>query len=199
MKSIQLLLLAALGAASTIMLGQAVPVAPFGLDGRQVPAIEVSAGYMFVHANAPPGQCGCMHLNGGYGSLVINMPRGFSLVADLSAAHAGQVGGTAQNITVFNDLFGPRYSFRTASRRFTPYVQALGGQSQETSNYVFIGGTASAAAFSAGGGLNSAFSRHIGWNIVEADWVHSSLPNAVNSSQNDLRISSGIFFRFGPR
>jgi outer membrane immunogenic protein len=198
MKSIPLLLLAAFGAASTIMSGQVVSAAPFGMDRGQTPVIEISAGYLFVHANAPPGQCGCIHLNGGYGSLVINMPQGLSLVADLSSAHAGQVDGTAQNITVFNDLFGPRYSFRKVSRRFIPYIQALGGRSQEMSNYVFIQ-TAAAAAFSTGGGINSTLSRHIGWNIVEADWVHSNLPNGANSSQNDLRISSAIVFRFGPR
>ena len=37
-----------------------------------------------------------------------------------------------------------------------------------------------------------------GW-IVEADWVHSYIPNAQNNLQNDLRIGSGVTFRLGPR
>jgi outer membrane immunogenic protein len=198
MKFSPLLLLAALGATSTIMSAQAMPVTPFGLERGQTAAIELTVGYTFLHANAPPGQCSCAALNGGYGSLVVNMPRGLSLVADLAAAHGNQVAGTSQNITVFNYLFGTRYSMRSVSHRIVPYVQALGGRSQEESNYVFIQ-TATAAAFSAGGGINTVISRNIGWNVVEADWVHSRLPNGVNDSQNDVRISSGITFRFGPR
>jgi outer membrane immunogenic protein len=198
MKFSSLLLLAALGASSTIMSAQAMPVSPFGLERGQTAAIELSAGYTLLRANAPPGQCSCAALNGGYGSLVVNMPHGLSLVADLAAAHRSQISNTAQNITVFNYLFGPRFSLRSGSHRFVPYVQALGGRSQEESNYVFIQ-TSTALAFSAGGGLSTVLSRRIGWNVVEADWIHSQLPNGLNNRQNDLRISSGITFRFGPR
>jgi len=95
----------------------------FGTDPGQTPVLEASAGYTFLHANAPPGQCGCFSANGGYGSVVLNMPRGFSIVADLAAAHATTIGSTAQTITVFNYLFGPRYTFRTVSRRFLPFGQ----------------------------------------------------------------------------
>jgi hypothetical protein len=70
--------------------------------------------------------------------VVFNMPRGFSIVADLTAVHAGSVSGTTQSITVFNYLFGPRYTFRNVSRRFLPYEQALGGGSQELSSYTAV-------------------------------------------------------------
>jgi hypothetical protein len=36
----------------------------------------------------------------------------------------------------------------------------------------------------------------IGWNAVEAGWVHSTLPNGGNGRQNDLRVSTGISLRF---
>jgi hypothetical protein len=31
------------------------------------------------------------------------------------------------------------------------------------------------------------------------DYVYSRLPNAVNDHQNDLRVTTGLAFRFGPR
>jgi hypothetical protein len=170
----------------------------FGTDPGQTPVLETSVGYTFLHANAPPGQCGCFSANGGYGSLVFNLPRGFSLVADVSAVHANTIGTTPQSITVFNYLFGPRYSFRAISKRYVPYAQALGGGSEEFSSYSAVQ-TVSGAAFSLGGGVSTTLKPYLGWTIVEADWIQSRLPNAQNNLQNNLRLSSGFTFRLGPR
>jgi outer membrane immunogenic protein len=170
----------------------------FGTAPGQVPVLETSLGYTFIHANAPPGQCGCFSASGGFGSAVVNMPRGFSIVADLNAIHAGNVGGTSQTITVFNYLFGPRYSMRTLSKRFVPYTQILGGRSQEFSSYAAVGNI-TGSAFSAGGGVTTVLKPHLGWTIVEADWIQSRISNAQNNLQNDLRISTALTFRLGPR
>jgi opacity protein-like surface antigen len=176
---------------------QTRPATVFGLAPGQTSAIELGFDYTYLHANAPPAQCGCFSMNGGGGSLVINMPHGVSLVADLQAAHASRINGTTQNISIFNYLFGPRYSFRSTSR-FTPYGEALVGGSEELSNYAFIQ-TKNAFAVSVGGGVSRGLTRHLAWNVVELDYIYSRLPNAVNDHQNDLRVSTGITFRFGPR
>jgi peptidoglycan-associated lipoprotein len=168
-----------------------------GIDKGRVPAIEVGLNYTFIHANAPPASCGCFSINGGGGTIVVNAPRGLSVVADLYAAHANQVDGTNQNITIFNYLFGPRSSYR-AGHRFTPYVEALAGGSKETSNYTYVADV-NAFAASGGGGISTVINRRFAWNIIEADYVYSRLPNAVNTHQNNLRVTSGITFRFGQR
>jgi outer membrane immunogenic protein len=176
---------------------QNVPARSFGIDKGETPAMEVGLGYTFFHANAPPAQCGCFSMNGGYGNLVVNTPHGISIVADLAAAHARGIDGTTQNITIFNYLFGPRYSYRSA-HRFTPYVEALIGGSKEISNYAYVANAGGFAA-SGGGGVSMVVNRRVAWNVVEADYVYSQIPNAVNSRQNNLRVTSGITFRFGPR
>lgn len=170
----------------------------FGTDPGQIPVLETTVGYAFLHVNAPPGQCGCFSANGGYVSAVFNMPRGFSVVADLAADHTGAIGSTTQAITVFNYLFGPRYSFRQVSKRFVPYGQILGGGSQELSSYAAVH-TVHGVAFSIGGGVTTTLRPHFGWTIVEADWIHSYVPNAQNNLQNDLRVGTGFTFRLGPR
>jgi hypothetical protein len=177
---------------------QARPTQVFGTEPGQITVLETSVGYTFLHANAPPGQCGCFSASGGYGSAVFNMPHGFGIVADLTAVHASNIAGTTQSITVFNYLFGPRYSFRTLSKRFVPYAQILGGGSQELSNYTAVQNV-NGAAFSVGGGVSTTLKPHFGWTIVEADWVHSYIPNAQNNVQNDIRVSTGLTFRLGPR
>jgi outer membrane immunogenic protein len=177
-------------------LGRAQTV--FGIAPGQVPVLETSIGYTFIHANAPPGQCDCFSASGGFGSAVFNTGHGFGIVADLNAIHAANIGGTSQSISVFNYLFGPRYSLRTLSERFTPYVQMLGGRSQESSNYAAVG-TIAGSAFSVGGGVSTTLKPHLGWTIVEADWIQSRIPNAQNNLQNDLRVSTALTFRLGPR
>jgi outer membrane immunogenic protein len=188
-------LLTAFVALSATLSAQARAQETFGTEPGQTPRFETSVGYTFVHANAPPGQCGCFSANGGFGSVVFNVSRGFGVVADVAGVHTNTIGSTTQSITVINYLFGPRYSFRSVSRRFVPYAQALGGGSRETSNYAAVQ-SVNAAAFSVGGGVSTTFNRHLGRTIFEGDWVHSYPPNAQNDIQNDLRISSAISFRF---
>jgi outer membrane immunogenic protein len=176
---------------------QTRPATVFGLDSDQTSAVELGFNYTYIRANAPPAACGCFSMNGGGGNLVVNMPHGLSLVADLDATHASKINGTTQNITVFDYLGGPRYSYRTTSR-FTPYVQVLLGGSEEISNYAFVQNS-NAFAVSGGGGVSRVLNPHLAWNIVEVDYIYSRLPNAVNNHQNDLRVSTGITLRFGPR
>lgn len=193
----KILLSAALLLACCGVSAQTAPAAePFGIERGQTPAMEVGANFVFVHANAPPAACGCFSLYGGGGTLVVNAPRGLSLVLDMTGTHANKVDGTTQHITLFNVLGGVRYSYRTA-HRFTPYAEALAGKSKELSNYVFVE-NASALALSGGGGVSFVLAKHIAWN-AEADYIYSQLPNAANNAQNDIRASTGVIFRFGPR
>jgi hypothetical protein len=90
-----------------------------------------------------------------------------------------------------------RYTLRT--HRYQPYVEALVGGSNELSNYAYVSNVTSLAV-QAGIGLNTTLNRYIAFNIFEADYIYSQLPNGVNDNyQNDLRIRTGIVFRFGPR
>jgi outer membrane immunogenic protein len=177
---------------------QVRPAATFGLAPGQTSAIDLEFHYAHFHANAPPAQCGCFSMNGGGSNLVINMPRGFSLVTDVTAAYANKIDGSTQNISILNFMGGPRYSYRS-TKRWTPYVQVLLGGSEEYSNDAYLGGGKTAFAVTGGGGVTRVLSRHFAWNVIEADYVYSQLPNAKNDVQNDLRVSTGLVFRIGPR
>ena len=176
---------------------QVQPATVFGLSPGQTSAIDLELHYAYFHANAPPAECGCFSLNGGGGSLAVNMPHGFSLITDVTTAFANKVDGTTQNIKILDFLAGPRYSYRS-KKRWTPFGQVLLGGSEEFSNDAYLGGQKTAFAFSGGGGLTRVLSSHFAWD-VQADYVYSQIPNAKNDVQNDLRISTGIVFRIGPR
>jgi outer membrane immunogenic protein len=176
---------------------QAKPAQTSTAGGGATPAMEAGLGYSYFHANAPPSNCGCFSLDGGYGTFIYHFSSTWSVVADLAAAHANNVAGTTQSITTFDYLFGPRYTLRPA-KKVMPYGQVLFGGVTEFSNYAAVHNL-NTFGLSAGGGINTSLNRRIAWNIVEADWVYTRLPNGVNTHQNLFRVSTGLTLRFGSR
>lgn len=66
-----------------------------------------------------------------------------------------------------------------------------------------VGGSGSSMAVAAGGGANIWATRHIGVRLVQFDYLHSSFIFAAaqggaasNNGQNNIRISTGVVFRF---
>ncbi len=171
---------------------QAIPI---GLAQGDIPRLEIGANYNYFHANAPPGQCGCFGLNGGSGTIIFNLTPVWSALADIAVAHANNVDNTQQNITIINYLFGPRYSRRTSSR-FVPYGEILLGGAKEDVNFQFTINRNSFAVL-AGGGVTTRLSRRFGLTIGEVDYVYTRIPNAKNNTQNNIRVSTGITYRFG--
>src|ERR1700749_1650428 len=57
----------------------------------EIPRFELGANYNYFHANAPPGQCGCFSLNGGSGTILMNVTAKWAGLADIAVAHASQV------------------------------------------------------------------------------------------------------------
>jgi opacity protein-like surface antigen len=109
--------------------------------------------------------------------------------------HATNVDNTLQNITIFNYLFGPRYTRRNSSR-FTPYGQVLLGGAKEDVNFQFTINR-NAFGFLAGGGVTTKLKRRFGLTLGEVDWIYTRIPNATNNRQNDLRIVTGVTYHFG--
>ena len=176
---------------------QSVPLWQSGLEAGQTAPFEVTVGYSFLHANAPAGMCGCFSMNQGAGSFVYNLQHGLGFVADVSGGHANNISGTPQSISLITYVGGARYSWKLGTSRYTPYGQLLLGGSGEQSNYALVQ-KVTGFALMPGGGVKMRLSRHFGWN-VEADWLHSDIANNANNRQNDIRITTGVIFRFAGR
>jgi outer membrane immunogenic protein len=159
-----------------------------------VPRLEFGASYNYFHANAPPGQCGCFSLNGGSATVVYNITPRWAGVADLTIGHATNVDNSLQNITIFNYLFGPRFTRRSQSR-FVPYGELLLGGAKEDVNFQFTINR-NAFGFLGGGGVTTQLNRRFGLTLGEVDWIYTRIPNAKNNRQNDLRITTGITYHF---
>jgi len=197
MRFAQAALLVLLIALPVALHAQALPAGDtgyFGLEAGEIPRREIGLNYNFIHANAPPGQCGCFSMNGGNAAIIFNIRPKWSAIADVTVAHANNVDGTMQNITIINYLFGPRYTWRN-QRRYVPYAQVLLGGAKEDVNFQFVINRNS-FGLSAGGGVTTRLSRRFGLNLIQVDYVYTQIPNAKSDRQNNIRVATGLIYRF---
>jgi opacity protein-like surface antigen len=170
--------------------------------GQGLGGAEVSLGYDYLRANAPPGQCGCFNMNGFSGEFATGVGHGFSVVADLGGYHQGNVNSSGQSLWVVNYLFGPRLSYRR-SKHWTPFAQFLAGGAHGSGTLygttAGASGSANAFSLSAGGGLDWNATRHLSMRLFQVEYLNTRLPNASNNIQNNLRVTAGVVFRFGKK
>lgn len=117
-----------------------------------------------------------------------------------SAARASDISGSSEDLTLTSYLFGPRFSWHR-SEHFAPFGQVLLGGAHASGSFASdssgFAGSSNAFALIAGGGLDIAFTRHFAIRALEADYYRTQFANGSNDRQNNLRLSAGVFFRFG--
>jgi opacity protein-like surface antigen len=184
------------------------------------PRVELFLGYTHfgTWSNSAANGNRMVGLNGGSTSLAFNLNRYLGLVADFGGYDDSQLqlNGTGANQplvvgasgTAYTYMGGPRLSYRN-STRFTPFAQALfGGVHASSVTISNCTGTActplpaqNAFAMTVGAGLDIGLTRHISLRAVQAEYMMTRFAalSATGGStmQNDLRLSTGIVFRFG--
>ena len=186
---------------------------------HRTPKAEVFLGYSRFGTGSNNTVAGnrMVGLNGGSASIEFNFNRYIGLVGDFGGYDDSQVQLTGTGVnqpivvnssgTAYTYLFGPRLSFRNDTR-FTPFVQVLaGGVHASAVTATNCAGAAcvvlpvqSSFAMTGGGGLDIRITRHVGIRAVQAEYMMTrfdSIPAGGSSSQNDLRLSSGLLFSFG--
>jgi outer membrane immunogenic protein len=191
-----------LGMSAPRLHGQVVP------SGRDfsLPRAEVSLAYSLTDANAPPGKCGCFLANGASAEGNFRMYRGYTAVADVTYAHAGNLANTGEPLSLLMATGGVRLNFRFGHQRddgwdtyykVKPFVQGLVGMAHGFDGSFpqssgFISPSANSVAILAGIGLDIKWRRHLSFRAIQADYGYTRLPNLASNNQNLLRISSGI-------
>jgi len=188
----------------------------------EYPKVELFLGYTHFGTVSNDTVLGnrMVGLNGGSASVAFNLNRYIGLVADVGGYDDSQLQltGTGANEplvvnssgTAYTFLFGPRFSFRNASR-FTPFAQVLVG-GVHASDVTISGCTGTpctplpaqtALAMTAGGGLDIRLTRHFSIRAVQAEYMMTRFADVAYGStgaattQNDLRLSSGLLIGFG--
>jgi peptidoglycan-associated lipoprotein len=180
--------------------GGLFPLSSVRMWAQQVERMELGAEYNFVDANAPPGRCGCFHMNGGAGWFAHYFSSSFALVGEVGAVHAGHVNGSASDFTLTSFLAGPRYSRHIVSR-VSPFAEALLGGAHASGGLTPVAsglaGSANAFALGLGGGLDLELSRRWALRPLQLDYFLTRFNNGSNDHQNNLRVGVGMVYRFG--
>ena len=199
----------------------AAPAQHAGHGHHKRAKVEVFLGYSRFGAgsNLSSGTDGnrMVGLNGGSAAIEFNLNRHVGIVGDFGGYDANklQITGTGVNQprdvdasgTAFIYMFGPRFHFRRESR-VSPFAQVLvGGVHASAVTVAGCAGSActplpiqNALAMTAGGGVDIRLTHHVSLRAVQAEYMmtrFASVPAGSSSSQNDLRLSSGLVFRFG--
>jgi opacity protein-like surface antigen len=159
---------------------------------QEGPSFEVSGDYQYIRVNpgagAPAQSC-----QGFGGNAALNVNRWASIVGDFGyCGITGLPSGTSSHNT--NYLFGPRFSFRNYGR-VTPYAQFLLGGDHATANVTGLGSTsANAFAWTLGGGADINLTPHLLLRAIQFEYFDTHFNSA---NQKDLRIETGLVYRFG--
>ena len=163
-----------------------------GVRAQEAGGVEVSGNYQYVRFNPGSGASG-INCQGGSGSFGAYLTSRVGITGEFGACRVtGLTSGTSAHEMDY--LFGPRLYFPTHGRVF-PFVQALFGGERFSAGVTGVGsGSTNAFAVTAGGGADITLTRHVSFRAIQVEYLYTHFGGA---SQNNLRLQSGIVWRFG--
>ena len=172
----------------------------FGVSAhaQDTPKFDVFAGYSYVRNNPSTSGVGSFSLNGGSASVAYNANSWLSGVADFGGYHSGNILNTGASGTLSTYLFGPRVSVRHFGR-VTPFGEVLFGVARADASVAgTTSGSDNAFAMTVGGGVDYKLTDHFAVRPVKVDYLMTRFSPAgtAANTQNNLRVSTGIVFRF---
>lgn len=166
--------------------------------GKVVPKFEIAGMFDYVNFN-PGGGFDSFSNYGGSGSFTWNPSRWVGLTEELGGlGYTRNVNGTSLHGKTSTFLAGPRLNLRRFDY-FIPFAEFLLGGAHAGPQMT---GDASQSAFAlvAGGGVDIALTRNIAWRFAEIDYLMTNFTGSSlggNGRQDNLRLGTGIVFRFG--
>lgn len=181
-------------------------VAPQIAYAQRLEGIEVFGGYSYLQNNLnstvspfyfPATTFGSnFALNGWQASVTEKAADWLGLTQEFGG-HYGtrRLLGADNKFSTFSILSGPQFYYN-GLKGVTPFVHALFGYEQTS---VELKGTAlkatgSSYAMAFGGGADVRLRRNLALRLFQVDYYR---PQLFGNSQNDLRFSAGVVFRFG--
>lgn len=166
---------------------------------QDTPKVEVAGGYSYLRADTDPRS----NAHGWYVSVAGNLNRYVGLAADFSGHYgSANLNTGAGNIkvdgTAHTFLFGPRFSARR--ERLTPFAHVLAGAVRSRTagqiGTVAVFNEDTAFGLAVGGGVDVTLQRHVALRLIQADYL---LTRFGSETQNNVRVTIGLVFRFGSR
>jgi hypothetical protein len=158
----------------------------------KLPAIDVFGGYSYLRFDAKTlGFANQLNMNGGNVSVALpDLYQGLGAAIDISGHYTGQM-------EEFNFMIGPQYTYEWKGMRL--YGHGLFGKARDRLRHpgttlVEPSHLGSAVAF--GGGLDLPLKGRFSVRAIQADYLITS---EFGSSQHNVRLSTGLIYRFGKK
>ena len=162
---------------------------------------DFSIGYNNIRANAPPSQCQCFNMNGGFVFGSVHLTDWLGIEGQFTGGHSSNISPLGQGLTLTTFTAGPRVSHRF--RRFTPYGEVLVGGAHGSDSYFpsnnSSSSSASSFAVSTGGGFDFRLTPRYSIRGLDMQYLRTSLPNSINNEQHQLMIGAGLVIKFQER
>ena len=167
-----------------------------------IPVFEASAGYTYLALDTPSQQR--VGLSGVDANGFIDFTARWGLMVDSSFARVGDVLGTGHSGNVWSLLTGPVF-YPVEYRNNRIFVHTMAGVSLVNSavpveGTYYLGGTITRFSYALGGGVERTVAGPLAIRM-SADYLRTTFANstAAMKFQNNLRIVTGIVYRFGSR
>lgn len=160
----------------------------FAAAQQDASKFDLFGGYAYFNGSTS-GAAGRYSLNGWEGQGTYNFNHWLGATADFGGYYGSPFGLSSNDYTF---LFGPTLSLGTP--HFTPYVHALFGVDRFSTTVLGGSGSDSSFAMAVGGGVDIAVKGGLGIRAAQVDWLRST---HFSSTQNNLRVATGLVFRFG--
>jgi outer membrane protein OmpA-like peptidoglycan-associated protein/opacity protein-like surface antigen len=163
------------------------------------PKAEVSAGFAWTGANAPPSGCQCFGMPGASIATRVPVHSWLDVTGKAALGHNDHISSLGQNLTLFTYMAGPTVTLQ--AHRFTPFGQFLLGDAHATGSWFPSGSgsstSSSSFAWSPGAGVDFQMTPRLSLRPLEIDYLHTGFPNGSDNSQSQLQLQAGITLRFG--
>jgi len=172
----------------------------------QAVSTDVAVTFATERSQVVPGQANFWFKGGGVDAAV-TFWKGLGVAASFTGDTASNLapGVDANKLTY---LGGPRYTYtawkghasEADQRRLQIFAQGLFGATHAFDGFYPASPapttSANSWALQAGGGLNFYPTRSFGIRLLEADYVHTALPNGAAGTQNNMRLAFGVTYHF---
>jgi hypothetical protein len=175
----------------------------FGVAASAQEKADVFLGYSYVRQTYG-GIASSFNMNGGVAQIAAYPVSWFGLVGEFggyTSSHVGTGPNGALGGAEYSYMFGPRILFRHGPLQ--PYVQGLfGGININASmrGALNAGSAGNSFAVAIGGGLDLKVSKHFAIRLGQLDYfltrLSSPLPTSAAFTQNNIRYTGGVVFRF---
>jgi hypothetical protein len=165
------------------------------------PAFELSLGYVYFSMPLPSQRVG---LTGVDASALVKFDRYWGLKVDSTYARTGNVFDTGHSANVLSFLGGPVF-YPPVFRKAGIFIEGLVGASRVESaapvnGASYLQGWVARPSYAIGGGVEHSLFSSLGVR-VQGDYQHTTFGDSAGAiqGQNDLRLTTSMFYRFGNR